>query len=241
MKTLKIFRLSTWRRAIMWSSFQLIRVTCWSLCSQKLLWESKKEDARGVPPPPQPEAPSKFRCEPWNRNFRDIFNLEDHEKKVHNQRDGSLICGGTSAKRHFPILKPRETIWPPASRCAPRWVALEQVWSGSKRSIISEKRINLRALPRILPDESVSFDFADPNHSSATKERWSVSLDFAAITSPDYLIHTVVCYQAIEFVYSCSVAVYPCTRINEIVKLLSPITSRLRCPTREMINVKRIT
>ena len=56
-------------------------------------------------PPPQPEAPSKFRCEPCNKNFRDNFNLKDHEKKVHDQRDGSLICERYFCKETFPNVK----------------------------------------------------------------------------------------------------------------------------------------
>ena len=55
----------------------------------------------------------------------------------------------------------------------------------------------------------LSLDFAAPHNSSATKEWWSVNLDFAGISSQDYLIHTVV--QAIDFVWCCSVAVHQCT------------------------------
>ena len=56
-------------------------------------------------PPPQTEAPSKFRCEPCNKNFRDNFNLKDHEKKVHDQRDSSLICERYFCKETFPNVK----------------------------------------------------------------------------------------------------------------------------------------
>ena len=108
MKSLKIFRSSTWRRAIMWSSFQLIRVTCWSLCSQKLLWESKKEDARGVPPLHNPKPQASSDVSRVTRIFGTISIWKITRRKYTTSETVLWYVRGTSVKRHFPMLKPRD-------------------------------------------------------------------------------------------------------------------------------------
>ena len=121
---------------------------------------------RSAAAPPQQDTPSKFRCEPCDKSFRDNFNLKDHCKKVHGERADSLACERYFCSRIFSTLKEKKdhmtTFWKcPEVDCARKGLKWRREVSLHKQ-FHSRQKEKLARIAHYLSrtDETVRPDFA---------------------------------------------------------------------------------